>query len=90
MQKMTGGKGNKMSTLTLKGGIRTRRNHWQCDVELYKTREDAMQDGYSLMYEDEEGSIYGIRDPERMHSWKKVAFFPYPQYYSKYESRAIG
>lgn len=49
-----------------------------------------MQDGYSLMYEDEEGTTYGIRDPERMHSWKKIAFVPYPQYYGKYESRAIG
>ena len=78
-----------MNSLTLEG-LRTKRNYWQCDVDLYKTREEAEADGYNLMYEDKEGAVYGIRDKERIHSWKQIAFVPYPEYYSKYERRAIG
>lgn len=78
-----------MSALTLEG-LRTRRNHWQCDVELYRTEKEARADGFSLMYEDKEGAVYGIRNTERMHCWKQIAFVPYPEYYSKYERRAIG
>lgn len=78
-----------MAFLTLEG-IRTKRNHWRCDVALYKTREAAEADGYNLMYEDKEGAVYGISDKERIYCWKQIAFVPYPEYYSKYERRAIG
>ena len=78
-----------MSALTLEG-LRTRRNYWQCDVELYRTGEEAKEDGFSLMYEDKEGTVYGIRSKERLHCWDQIAFVPYPEYYSKYERRAIG
>lgn len=77
-----------MASLTLEG-LRTRRNYWQCDVDLYRTEEEARADGYSLMYEDKEGSVYGIRG-EEMYHWDKIAFVPDPEYYSKYEGRAIG
>jgi len=76
-----------MSYMTLKG-LRTRRNLWQCDVSLYKERSEAEADGFNLIYEDEEGAVYGIRKNE--YCWEKLAFVPYPEYYSKYEGRAIG
>lgn len=76
-----------MSALTLEG-LRTRRNFWQCDVELYKTEEEVRADGFSLMYEDKEGAVYGIR--KSLYCWDQIAFVPYPEYYSKYERRAIG
>lgn len=78
-----------MSKLTLKG-LRTVRNNWQCDVELYKTSDDAIADGFALMYEDEEGAVYGIRNRENIYSWDQIAFVPYSQFYRKYEGRAIG
>ena len=37
-----------------------------------------------------EGAVYGISDKERIYCWKQIAFVPYPEYYSKYERRAIG
>lgn len=72
--------------LTLKG-LRTRRNHWRCDVSLFESGTEAKAEGYGIMYDDEEGSVYGIGDG---YYWDKIAFVPYKGYYAKYERRAIG
>lgn len=61
----------------------TRRNTWH-NVLLIPTKEEAKALGFGLMYEDEEGSVFGIRDKDRLHSWEKIAFVPYDRYYDKY------
>lgn len=78
-----------MGIATLKG-LNTIRNRWSCDVELYKTGDDAKSDGFHLMYEDAEGSVYGIADPEKFGRWKEIAFVPHPEHFSKYRMRSVG
>lgn len=64
--------------------LKTSRQTWH-NVALYTSAEEATARGFALMYEDERGSVYGIRNAEAVAAgnfgeWDKVAFVPGSEY----------
>lgn len=69
-------------------GLRTQRNNWYCNVTLFKTAEEARKEGFGLMYDDPEGSVYGIHG-EGMGHWERIGFVPKEGKYDSYYERAL-
>lgn len=69
--------------------LNTVRNTWH-NVLLFKSAEEARKADMGLMYEDEEGVVYGIRSKNDIYTWDMVGFVPYSeQLYEKYEKNAV-
>lgn len=73
--------------------LKTSRQTWH-GVELYTSAEEATAHGFALMYEDERGSVYGIRNAEAVAAgnfgkWDKVAFVPIAEYMEEYAAQAV-
>ena len=64
--------------------LQTERNTWH-NVILFKTKEEAKNDGYGLMYDDREGVVFGIM--RGVNCWD-TAFVPKENLYDKYASLA--
>lgn len=72
--------------------LKTSRNTWE-NVELYTSAEEATAHGFALMYDDERGSVYGIRDAEAVAAgnfgkWEKIAFVPCAELFDAYNAEA--
>lgn len=72
--------------------LKTSRNTWR-NVELYGSAEEATAHGFALMYDDERGSVYGIRDAEAVAAgnfgeWEKIAFVPCAELFDAYNAEA--
>lgn len=73
--------------------LKTSRQTWN-NVALYTSAEEATARGFALMYEDERGSVYGIRNAEAVAAgnfgkWDKVAFVPGSEYMKEYAAQAV-
>lgn len=73
--------------------LKTSRQTWH-GVTLYTSAEEATAHGFALMYEDERGSVYGIRNTEAVAAgnfgkWDKVAFVPGSEYMEEYAAQAV-
>lgn len=73
--------------------LKTSRQTWH-GVALYTSAEEATAHGFALMYEDERGSVYGIRNAEAVAAgnfgkWDKVAFVPGSEYMEEYAAQAV-
>lgn len=73
--------------------LKTSRQTWH-GVALYTSAEEATAHGFALMYEDERGSVYGIRNAEAVAAgnfgkWDKVAFVPDSEYMEEYAAQAV-
>lgn len=73
--------------------LKTKRQTWH-NVALYTSAEEATARGFALMYEDERGSVYGIRNAEAVAAgdfgkWDKVAFVPGSEYMEEYAAQAV-
>ena len=73
--------------------LKTSRQTWH-GVALYTSAEEAAAHGFALMYEDERGSVYGIRNAEAVAAgnfgkWDKVAFVPGSEYMEEYAAQAV-
>lgn len=73
--------------------LKTSRQTWH-NVALYTSAEEATARGFALMYEDERGSVYGIRNAEAVAAgdfgkWDKVAFVPGSEYMKEYAAQAV-
>ncbi len=70
--------------------LKTRRQTWH-DVELYGTHEEARAAGFALIYEDERGTVYGIRNTntDTPHTFARVAFVPDPVNVQWYMAEAV-
>ncbi len=65
--------------------LKTRRNTWK-DVTLYGSYDEAKSDGLGIMYDDDEGTVYGSTSGGG--HWDKIGFVPYGTYYEKYAAIA--
>lgn len=63
--------------------LKTQRNTWS-DAELFESVSEARAAGFSLMYEDEEGVVFGINNPDDIYTWDRIGFVPYRGYYPDY------
>ena len=61
--------------------LKTQRNTWK-DVTLYSSYDEAKSDGLGIMYDDDEGTVYGSTSGGG--HWDKIGFVPYAKYYEKY------
>lgn len=73
--------------------LKTSRQTWH-GVALYTSAEEATAHGFALMYEDERGSVYGIRNAEAVAAgnfgkWDKVAFVPNSEHADEYAAQAV-
>lgn len=70
--------------------LQTRRQTWH-NVELYGTAQEATAQGFALMYDDERGTVYGIRstDPDSPHTFARVAFVPDRGHFDDYDAQAV-
>lgn len=73
--------------------LKTSRQTWH-GVALYTSAEEATAHGFALMYEDERGSMYGIRNAEAVAAgnfgkWDKVAFVPSSEHMEEYAAQAV-
>lgn len=73
--------------------LKTSRQTWH-GVALYTSAEEATAHGFALMYEDERGSVYGIRNAEAVAAgnfgkWDKVAFVPSSEHLEEYAAQAV-
>ena len=73
--------------------VKTSRQTWH-GVALYTSAEEATAHGFALMYEDERGSMYGIRNAEAVAAgnfgkWDKVAFVPSSEHMEEYAAQAV-
>ncbi len=65
--------------------LKTQRNTWK-DVTLYSSYDEAKSDGLGIMYDDDEGTVYGSTSGGG--HWDKIGFVPYAKYYEKYAAIA--
>lgn len=65
--------------------LKTQRNTWK-DVTLYSSYDEAKSDGLGIMYDDDEGTVYGSTSGGGR--WDKIGFVPYAKYYEKYAAIA--
>lgn len=65
--------------------LKTQRNTWK-DVTLYSSYDEAKSDGLGIMYDDDEGTVYGSSSGGG--HWDKIGFVPYGKYYEKYAAIA--
>lgn len=70
--------------------LQTRRQTWH-NIELYGTAQEATAQGFALMYDDERGTVYGIRstDPNSPHTFARVAFVPDRGHFDEYDAQAV-
>ncbi len=65
--------------------LKIQRNTWK-DVTLYGSYDEAKSDGLGIMYDDNEGTVYGSTSGGG--HWDKIGFVPYRKYYEKYAAIA--
>lgn len=63
--------------------LKTQHNTWR-DAELFESVSEARAAGFSLMYEDKEGVVFGINSPDDIYTWDRIGFVPYRGYYPDY------
>lgn len=69
--------------------LHTNRSTWH-NALLFKTTEEARKAGMEMMYEDNDGAVYGSRADNDIYTWVMIGFVPYSkQLYEKYAQNAV-